>query len=229
MLLASSSDRVELEPAVVVVQDRDDERQLLVAVDDLAEHVRGLVPVEGRAEHLDLVVRLEVRPRPARPLSSARSTRSTSRSRSANGTAPAEVAEHAHEAFAHAVDVRVVAAVDRRVGLDVLGRDRGADEDQVVVVVGAPQDPRDHRVEERLGELGLAVVDEEPDVAELRLAPGRRRRARRGRTRYAAARRTRERARRRSGSAPAPRAAPPAHAPRSKRSLACALVARNSR
>ncbi len=85
--------------------------------------------------------------------------------------APAEVAEDPHEALALTVGVRVVAAVDRRVGLDVLGRDRRADEDQGVVGVGAPQDPRDHRVEEGLGELGLVVLDEQADVVELRVPP----------------------------------------------------------
>ena len=86
--------------------------------------------------------------------------------------APAEVAEEPREAVPLPVDVRVVAAVDRRVGLDVLGRDRCADEDQVVVVVAALQDPFDHRVEEGLGELRLAVLDEQADVEELRVAPG---------------------------------------------------------
>ena len=56
--------------------------------------------------------------------------------------------------------------------MDVLGRDRRANEDEVVVVVAALQDPLDHRVEERLGELRLAVLDEQTDVEELRLAPG---------------------------------------------------------
>jgi hypothetical protein len=55
----------------------------------------------------------------------------------------------------------------------VLRRDRRADEDQLVVRVGATQDSSDHRVEERLGELGLMVVDQEPDEAELDLPPGR--------------------------------------------------------
>jgi hypothetical protein len=64
-----------------------------------------------------------------------------------------------------------VAAVDRRVGLDLLRRDRRADEDQLVVGVGATKNASDHRVEERLGELRLVVVDEEPDEAELDLPP----------------------------------------------------------
>ena len=150
------------------MEDGDDERQLLVPVDDLPEHVRGLVPVERRAEHLDLVVRLEVRPGLAdgleQPVDVALEI--------GEGDRPAEVAEDADEAVAETALAGVVAAVDRRVGLDLLRRDRGADEDEVVVRVGAAEDPRDHRVEERLGELGLVVVDEEPDEAELDLPPG---------------------------------------------------------
>ena len=184
-----------------------------MAVDELAEHVRGLVAVEGRVQHLDLVVRLEVRPRPARPLLEGAQHVVEVAVEVGERPAPAEVAEEPREALPLPVDVRVVAAVDRGVGLDVLGRDRRADEDQVVVVVGALQDPRDHRVEEGLGELRLAVLDEQADVVELRVAPGLVAERRRRRTRRAAGRRTRGRARRRSGSAPAPRAAAPSRRP----------------
>ena len=160
-------DRVERKLPVLVVEDGDDERQLFVPVHDLAEHVGRLVPVEGRAEHLDLVVRLEVRPRlTERPQEQVDVALEV-----AEGPAPAEVAEEPREALPLPVDVRVVAAVDRRVGGDLLRRDGGADEDEVVVRVGAVQDSRDHRVEERLGELGLVVVDQEPDEAELDLPP----------------------------------------------------------
>ena len=155
-----------------LVQDGDDEGKLVVAVDELAEHVRGLVAVEGRVQHLDLVVRLEVRPRPARPLLEGAQHVVEVAVEVGERPAPAEVAEELREALPLPVDVRVVAAVDRRVGLDVLGRDRRADEDQVVVIVGALQDPRDHRVEEGLGKLRLAVLDEQADVVELRVAPG---------------------------------------------------------
>ena len=171
-LLRVEQDRVQLEPAVGFVQDGDDEGQLVVAVDELAEHVCGLVAVEGRVQHLDLVVRLEVRPWPARPLLEGTQHVVEVAVEVGKRPAPADVAEEPREALPLSVDVWVVAAVDRRVGLDVLGRDRSADEDQVVVVVGALQDPRDHRVEEGLGELRLAVLDEQADVAELRVLPG---------------------------------------------------------
>ena len=165
-------DRVDLEATVGVVEHGSDERQPVVAVHDLAEHVRGLVAVEGRVQHLDLVVRLEARPRSARPLGERAQHVADVAVEVGERPAPAEVAKQLREALPLPVDVRVIAAVDRRVGLDVLGRDRRADEDQVVVVVGLPQHPLDHGVEERLGELRLAVLDEQADVVELRVAPG---------------------------------------------------------
>ena len=169
-LLAVEQDRVEREPAVRVVQHRDDERQLVVAVDHLAEDVRGLVPVEGRAEHLHLVVRLDVRPR--RQLVERREHAVEVGVEVGERARPAEVCEDLLEAGARTALGRVVAAVDRRVGLDRLGRDRRAHEHQVVVRVGAAQDPGRHRVEERLGELRLGVLDQQADVLQLRLAPG---------------------------------------------------------
>jgi len=149
------------------VEDRDDERPLLVAVDDLPEHVGGLVAVERRAEHLELVVRLEVRPRLADRFQQASEVAVEVGERHG----PAEVGEDPGEAVAKAALAGVIAAVDRRFGLDLLRRDRRANEDQVVVRVGAAEDPRNDGVEERLGEFGLTVVDEEPDEAELHLAP----------------------------------------------------------
>ena len=164
-------DCVELEPAGAVVEHRHDERQLLVAVEDLAEHVRGLAPVERRAEHLDLVVALEVRPGAVQALVNRVQQVIEVACQVGEGPLPGEVEDHALEALVEARVVRVVAAVDRRVGPDVLGRHRGPHEDQVVVGIGAVQDPRDHRVEERLGELGLRMVDEQADVEELCVLP----------------------------------------------------------
>ena len=115
-LLWIEQDRVQLEPAVRVVQDGDDEGQLVGAVDELAEHVRGLVAVEGRAQHLDLVVRLEVRPGPARTFLDGAQHVIEVALEVGERPAPAEVAEEPREALPLPVDVRVVAAVDRRVG-----------------------------------------------------------------------------------------------------------------
>ncbi len=167
--LLLEQDRVERQPARVVVQDGDDERRLGVPVHDLADDVRGLVPVEGGAHHLQLEVRsgdgiaavvvqrahhvldvaLEIRERPA----------------------PAEVAKDLQERRTQAGLRRVVASVRGRVRRDVLRRNGGAHEHEVVVDVRPPQDARRHRVEERLRELGPLVLDQQPDVEQLRLLP----------------------------------------------------------
>ncbi len=170
-LLRVEHDRVQRQPAGVVAKHRHDEGPLLVAVDDLAEHVGGLVPVEGRAEDLNLVVPLEMCPHSARVLVEVAHEEVEIAVEIGERPAPAEVEEDGLEACAQAPVVRVVAAVDRRIGFDVLGRDCGAHEDQVVVGIGTAEDPRDHGVEERLGELGLRVVDEQADVQELRVLP----------------------------------------------------------
>src|SRR6266542_2644621 len=169
--LLLEQDRVERERAGLVVQDGDDERRLVVSVHNLADDVRGLVPVEGGAQHLQLKVRcgnglavvlaqrvqdvldvpLEVCERPA----------------------PAEVVKDLYERRVQPRLRGVVAAVRRRIGGDVLRRDRRAQEHQVVMDVGAPQDARRHRVEERLRELRPLVLDEEADVEQLRLLPHR--------------------------------------------------------
>ena len=86
-----------------------------------------------------------------------------------------EVVDHAQQRLAQRFLGRVVGAVGRQRGrlvvLDVLGRDRRAHEDEVVVEVAAVQDLGRHRVEEGLGELGLVVVGEQADVVQLDLLP----------------------------------------------------------
>ena len=170
-LLVLQHDRVEHESALAVMEHGHEERQLVMTVDDLPEHVGGLVAVEGRAEHLDLVVGLEMLPHLCRTPVEGREEMVEILSEVAERPAPPEIEEDALEAIAQAAGARVVAAVDRRVGIDVLGRDRRAHEDKIVVRIRPPEDSRDHGVEERLGELGLGVVDEQADVEELGLLP----------------------------------------------------------
>ena len=170
-LLRVEHDRVQGELAPLVVEDGHDEGQHLVPVLDRAEHIGALVPVEGRGQDAQLEVGLQVRPRPARPLAQCRDEVVEVPAQIGERPRPAEVEEDPLEAVAQAVLVRVVAAVDRRVGREVLRRDRGAHEDQLVAVVRAPQHAHEHRVEEGLGELGLRVVDEQPEVAKLHLTP----------------------------------------------------------
>ena len=161
------------EPPVGVVEHGDDERRLRAAVHDLPDHVRRLVAVEGGAEHLQLEVRARAPATPRRGASSsACRTKSTSRSRSANGGLQPKSRKISTNVARRLVRGGVVAPVVRRVRLDVLGRDRGAHEHEAVVDVGAPQHPGHDRVEERLRQLRPLVVDEQPDVEQLRLPPG---------------------------------------------------------
>ena len=67
----------------------------------------------------------------------------------------------------------VIAAVRRRIGVDVLGRHHRPHEYETVVEVAATQCLDGDGVEERLRALGLLVVDQEPDEMELHLLPER--------------------------------------------------------
>ena len=146
--------------------------RLGVAVDDLPDHVappccgrrRSRAPAAGGWARAPASS-------PSKCSSRARRTKSTSRSRSANGRLQPKSAKTSSSAGRRPALGGVVAPVDGRIGLDVLGRDRGAHEGEVVVDVGALQHPGDDRVEERLGELRPLVVDEEADVEQLRAAP----------------------------------------------------------
>ena len=155
------------------MQDRQRERRLGEAVDDLADDVGALVAEEQRRQHLDLEVRAQA------DLAELRVD-----GRHQVGDVAAEVLELASElevgddavpGLDHRVLGRVVGAIGRQrrrlVVLEVVGRDRRADEDEVVVEVAAVQDLGRHRVEEGLGELGLVVVDEQADVVQLDLLP----------------------------------------------------------
>ena len=114
--------------------DRDDERIRLDAVDDASDDVGGLVAEERVRQHLDLVIGLE--------LEGARETAAERGEHAAQ--VAAEIGEAALEAeVEHDVDQRVaqpllqrvVAAVRRRIGVDVLGRDHRPHEDEPVVEV----------------------------------------------------------------------------------------------
>ena len=85
--------RVELEPALRVVEHGDRKRRLGVAVHDLPDHVGGLVAVEGRAEHLHLVVRLAGRPLAAEVLEQRLPDEADVPLEVGEGPAPAEVGE----------------------------------------------------------------------------------------------------------------------------------------
>ena len=102
-------------------------------------------------------------------------THCTSRSRSSKGGVQLEVGDDAFQRRGEPVLRRVIRAIRRLRGwfavLDVLGRDGRAHEDEIVVEVRAMQDLAAHRVEERLGALGLPVRREQPDIVQLDLLP----------------------------------------------------------
>jgi hypothetical protein len=69
--------------------------------------------------------------------------------------------------------LRVVTAIRRHVGIEIFGRRRGTDEDESIVIIRAMQDLARDRREERLGALGLAMVDQESDEMQLDAVPQR--------------------------------------------------------
>ncbi len=164
--------RVEIQPSLAVVLHRDDEGIRIDAVDDAPDEVRRLVADEGRRQHLDLMIRLE-HERPRETL--AERGEHVREIVPEVGEAPleSEVEHDVDQGGAQALLHRVVAPVRRRVGVDVLGGDRRAHEDELVVKVRAMQDLDRHRVEERLRALGLLVVDQERDELALDFAPHR--------------------------------------------------------
>ena len=84
-----------------------------------------------------------------------------------------EVEHDVDQRAAQSLLQRVVAAVGRRIGVDVLGRDRRPDEDEAVMEIGAVEDLAGHRIEERLGAFGLLVIEQQADEMELDLLPQR--------------------------------------------------------
>jgi hypothetical protein len=89
------------------------------------------------------------------------------------GALPVEIDDDLPDRVAQAALRWVVAAVGRRVRLDVRGRYGWTGKDVVVVEIRPVQDLRANRVEKGLGEFRLLVVDQLADVEQLELLPGR--------------------------------------------------------
>jgi hypothetical protein len=142
------------------------------AVDDAADDVGRLVAEERRGEHLDLVIRLQ-HERARGPLPEGAQQVDQVAAEVAESPLELQVEHDVDERGAQSLLQRVVRLVRRRVGVDVLGGDRRTHEDEAVVEVRAVQDLHRHRVEERLGALGLLVIDQERDVMPLDLLPER--------------------------------------------------------
>ena len=165
-------DGVDVESAGLRVAHGERERILLVAVDDFADDVGGLVAVEGRVEHLDLAIDLHFRPISADECERGPHDVVDIARQIFEWALPVEILDDAPDRAPQAVVLRVVARIDGRKGVDVLGRDRRPRENVVVVEVGPMQDLAAHRVEEGLGELRLLMIDQQADVLQLDLLPG---------------------------------------------------------
>ena len=164
---------VDVERAVRGVQDRQRERRLDVAVDDLADDVGALVAEEQRRQHLEL----EVGAQPV--LADGGVGRGVHVVEVALEVLPralqVEAAHDLRQRLAQRRARRIPGAEGRLGGglvvLDVLGGHRRAHEDEVVVEVVPVQDVGGDRVEEGLGEFGLAVVGQQADVVQFDLLP----------------------------------------------------------
>ena len=143
------------------------------AIDDLAHDIGALVAEEQVGQHLDL----EIGARPEGPQAALQLGHHVAgvALQILEGQLQIEVADQLHPGVAPVLQRGVVDAVggrpERFVELDVGGGDRRPDEDEVVVEVAAVQDLRGDRVEEGLGQFGLPVVDQQPDVEQLDLLP----------------------------------------------------------
>ena len=84
-----------------------------------------------------------------------------------------EIEHDVDQRVAQAVLARVVRAVGRRIGVDVLGGYRGPHEQAPVVEIRAVQDLARDRIEEGLGALRLLVVDQQRNVVPLDRLPAR--------------------------------------------------------
>jgi hypothetical protein len=155
------------------VDDGQRQRRLGEAVDDLAHQVGALVAEEQAGQHLDL----EVGAQPEAPQLGQGGARHLLAVAFEVGelALQLEVADDAHPGLLQVVQARVVGAVGGQCGgfvvFDVFGADRGAHEDEIVAEVAAVQQLGRHAVEEGLGQLGLAVVDQKADVVQLGLLP----------------------------------------------------------
>ncbi len=171
-LVGVEQQRVEVELAALVLQDRHRERHLFAAVDDLAHRV-GAPCCGKRATPAPGSAGWAARARVAGSARAARAARCAGRGagppRDWRGRSRARWPQRP----AQALSQRVVAAVRRLVALQVLGGHRRAPEDELVAVVAPVQHRAGDRVVEGLGALGLPVLVQQRYVGELDRRPQR--------------------------------------------------------
>ena len=82
-----------------------------------------------------------------------------------------QVQRQVDQRMAKTGSLRVVTAIRRDIGIEILGRRRRTNENEAIMVVRAMQDLARDRGEERLGALGLAMVDQQSDEMQLDAIP----------------------------------------------------------
>ena len=155
------------------VQQRQRKRHFLEAVDQLADHIRALVAKKQARQHLNLKIgaQLGVTQQLAQHLHHIAHVPG----QVFKFNVQREVLHQLLHHLGHRALRRVVGAVSWQGGgffvFDVLGADSRPHKDEIVLKVAAVQDFGGDRVEKRLGQLGLVVVDQQPDVVQLDLMP----------------------------------------------------------
>ena len=76
------------------------------------------------------------------------------------GAVEVQIERQVDERMAKTGALRVVTAIRRDIGIEILGRRRRTNENEAIMVVRAMQDLARDRGEERLGALGLPMVDQ---------------------------------------------------------------------
>jgi len=171
-LILIEKQRVQIQLAFFVVLDRDDERPDMEAVQDPPDDIRGAVAEEERGKNLQLMVGLGLEwPRKMGPNGGKHVSQVAAEIREAG--IELKVQDDIDQRATQPVLPRIVRAVGGRVGVDVIGRNRGADEQAAIVEIIAVQNLARHRIEESLGAFRLLVVDKERDVVALHRLPPR--------------------------------------------------------
>src|SRR4029077_10918798 len=118
------------------------------AVDDPADDIRAAIAEEKQGQNLQLMVGLEnERPREARAERPEQVAQVAPEIREA--PLQAKIEYDVDQRLAQPVLARIVRPIRRRVGVDMLGRHRRADEQAAIVKVSPVQDLARYRIEER--------------------------------------------------------------------------------
>jgi hypothetical protein len=84
-----------------------------------------------------------------------------------------QIQRQVDERVAKAGPLRIVTAIRRDIGIEIFGRRRRTNENEAIMVIRAMQDLARDRGKERLGALGLPMVDQQSDEMQLDAVPQR--------------------------------------------------------